>query len=252
MARGSKMGRAIVAIRGIPRGEGWPPGRSGWYGPSVRFPQIAQLGFVVFAAVGVYGFVAAARDGESRRACSALCALRPNYAARNRLAPDFELPRLGGGKVRLSDYRGKTVILNFWTKTCRPCLEEMPSIANLAKALKDHPDVVLITISTDDSLEDARDTMKSVLGGDPPFIVAIDPDAAVVTDKYGTKLFPETWFVDPKGVIRARFDGAREWANPLSIDLAESLRIPRTCGAMFSRGEMREDDQGVCADLARD
>lgn len=222
------------------------------YEPAVRFPQIAQIGFVVFAAVGVYGFVAAARDGESRRACSALCALRPNYAARNRLAPDFDLPKVGGGKVRLSAYRGKTVILNFWTKTCRPCLEEMPSLAKLGQALKDHPDVVLITVSTDDTLEDARDTMKSVLGTDAPFIIGLDPDAAIVGEKYGTKLYPETWFVDPKGVIRARFDGARDWANALSVDLAESLRGPKTCEVVFGRGELKADEQGVCADLARE
>ncbi|MGC4090547.1 MAG: hypothetical protein QM756_22295 [Polyangiaceae bacterium] len=77
----------------------------------MHFSQLAQVGVIAFAAVGVYGFVATARDGETRRACSALCALKPNYAARNRLAPDFELPALSGGKLRLSAYRGKTVIL---------------------------------------------------------------------------------------------------------------------------------------------
>jgi thiol-disulfide isomerase/thioredoxin len=217
----------------------------------LNFAQLFQIGFVAFAATGVYGFVTAARDGESRRACSALCALRPNYAAQNRTAPDFELPVLGGGKLRLSSFRGKTVILNFWTKTCRPCLEEMPSVAGLAKALREHPDIVLLTVSTDDSLEDARDTMRSVLGGDAPFPVMLDPDAAVVSDKYGTKLFPETWFIDPQGVIRARFDGARDWASPLTIDLAESLRGGVSCDAVFSNGALKQDDFGVCADLAR-
>ena len=95
----------------------------------MHFSQVAQLGVIIFAAMGVYGFVAAARDGEVRRDCSALCALKPAYAARNRTAPDFELPALSGGKRRLSSYRGKSVILNFWTKNCRPCLEEMPSLA---------------------------------------------------------------------------------------------------------------------------
>lgn len=218
----------------------------------MHFPFVAQIGFVCFAGLGVYGFVTAARDGEARRACSALCAMRPNYAARNRLAPDFELPALGGGKVRLSSFRGKTVILNFWTKSCRPCLEEMPSIADLAKGLREHPDVVLLTVSTDETLDDARDTMRSVLGGDPPFVVMLDPEGKVVTDKYGTKLYPETWFIDPKGVIRARFDGARDWASALTVDLAESLTEPATCNAVFSGGELRRDELGVCADLAHE
>jgi peroxiredoxin len=215
----------------------------------VYFARLAQIGCVAFAAVGVYGFVATARDGETRRACTALCALRPDYAAQNRLAPDFDLPALGGGKIRLSQYRGQTVILNFWTKTCRPCLEEMPSVAQLAKSLRQYPNLVLLTISTDESLEDARDTMRSVLGSDPPFPVLLDPDAEIVTDKYGTKLFPETWFVDPKGVIRARFDGARNWATPLPIDLAKTLASPLACDVGFRLGKPSGEQNAVCAEL---
>ena len=87
----------------------------------MSFSQIAQIVVIVLAFFGVYGFVATARDGETRRACTALCALHPDYAARNRTAPDFELPDLDGRPVRLAGFRGKTVILHFWTKTCRPC-----------------------------------------------------------------------------------------------------------------------------------
>lgn len=216
----------------------------------MQFPQIAQLGFVVLASLGVFGFVAAVQDGETRRACASLCALKPNYAANNRLAPDFELPELKGGKVRLSQYRGKTVILNFWTKTCQPCLEEMPSLANLAKALKDHPGVVLLTLSTDETFDDVRATMASVLGGDIPFPILLDPEAAIVTGKYGTKLFPETWIVGPEGTIRARFDGQRDWASPLTIDLANSLRGPTGCDVVFTRGKLSGSDAFQCADLS--
>lgn len=213
----------------------------------MHFARLAQIGCVAFAAVGVYGFVATARDGETRRACSALCSLGPSYADDNRLAPDFELPRLGGGKLRLSSLRGKTVILNFWTKTCRPCLEEMPSIAQLAKSLREHPNIQLLTICTDETLEDARDTLRSVLGGDPPFEVLLDPDSEVVSDKYGTKLYPETWFIDPRGVIRARFDGARDWASPLPIELGHALGSPIACEASFRAGKPDSTAVAVCS-----
>ncbi|WP_437967048.1 hypothetical protein WMF04_47140 [Sorangium sp. So ce260] len=43
--------------------------------------------------------------------------------------------------------------------------------------------------------------------GDPPFPVLFDPDARVVLDEYGTQLSPETWILDPDGILRARFDG---------------------------------------------
>ncbi|MGC4090546.1 MAG: redoxin domain-containing protein [Polyangiaceae bacterium] len=124
----------------------------------------------------------------------------------------------------------------------------MPALANLGKVLRTRNDIVLLTVSTDDSLDDARDTLKSVLGGDVPFEVMIDPDSKVVADRFGTKLYPETWFIDPAGIIRARFDGARDWAGALSLDLAQSLTAPLSCDVEFSKGELRDDAQGVCAD----
>src|SRR5690242_15539160 len=126
-----------------------------------QFSQLVQAAFIIVAAVAVYSFVTAARDGERRRLCAPICHLHPNYAARNRKAPDFELPAIGPRgetKLRLSDYRGKVVVLNFWTKNCRPCLEEMPSLAQLAASLAKDPDVAVITVSTDDSLDDVRGT----------------------------------------------------------------------------------------------
>ena len=63
-----------------------------------------------------------------------------------------------------------------------------------------------------------RDTLKVTLNGDPPFPVLFDPDSKVVLDQYGTKLFPETWIIDPKGVIRARLDGAKDWKSSLVME----------------------------------
>lgn len=216
--------------------------------------RAVELIFIACAALGVYGFVTAAKDGESRRACTSLCALKPEYAAQNRLAPEFELPSTRGGKVKLSSYRGKVVILNFWTKTCRPCLEEMPSIADLAKVLEAHPKVALVTITIDENVADAKDTLKSVLGGsDAPFEVLVDAESSVVRDRFGTTLFPETWFIDPQGVIRARFDGGRSWASPLTVDLAESLLNPVSqCSVTFELGKARGPMASLCGEINPD
>jgi peroxiredoxin len=218
----------------------------------VTFSQIAQLVIIVLAGLGVYGFVGTARDGETRRACTALCALKPDYAARNRTAPDFELPGLDGRKVRLSSFQGKTVILHFWTKTCRPCLEELPHIANLAKALRPFQnEIALVTITTDESADDAKATLQSVVGATDSFTVLIDPDGdAVVGGKYGTKLFPETWFIDGKGVIRARFDGPRDWEGALPLDLARTLSAPIPCEVTYSNGKATGPLAGLCGDVA--
>ena len=78
---------------------------------------LAQMAFILLAGFAVFAFISMAKDAETRRACVPVCAMRPSYAGRNRTAPDFELPKPDGSKVRLSNYRGKTVVLNFWTTT---------------------------------------------------------------------------------------------------------------------------------------
>lgn len=196
-----------------------------------------QMSFVALAAVGVYSFVSAAKEGEVRRLCSPVCSLVPDYAGRNRLAPDFELPTLDGKKVRLSDYRGKVVIVNFWSKTCKPCIDEMPSLNDLGTILSQRDDVVLLTITTDESAADAQATLRSVLRSEGNFVTLVDPGGEVVTGKFGSKLYPETWFIDARGVIRARIDGPRDWLQlaPLTIDFAKSLTSPLACEVEFDR-----------------
>jgi peroxiredoxin len=207
------------------------------------------LAFILLAALAVFGFVSTARDAESRRACTPLCTMKPNYANRNRLAPGFELKNLDGQVKRLSDYRGKVVIMNFWTKTCPPCLEEMPSFADLAKVLTAHPEVKLLTICTDETAKDARETLSSVLSSNEvPFEVLMDPESQVVADKYGTQLFPETWVIDPKGVIRARIDGKRDWATALTVDLAKSFIGPMPCDVSFLKGQASGTHAALCGD----
>jgi peroxiredoxin len=209
-----------------------------------------QLLFVSFAAAGVYSFVAAAKEGETRRLCSSVCSMSPDYSGRNRTAPDFELPALDGRKVRLSDYRGKVVILNFWSKTCKPCLEEMPSLHDLGTILKDRNDIVLLTVTTDESAADAQSTLQSILKSNANFVTLVDPGGEIVAGKYGSKLYPETWFVDPEGVIRARIDGPRDWlkAAPLTIDFAKTLLSPLACEVEFDK---RTPKGNQCAGIPR-
>jgi peroxiredoxin len=213
--------------------------------------QIAQWLVVTLSGFAVYGFVMTAKDGETRRTCTALCGLKPDYAGRNRTAPDFELPGLDGKKVRLSSERGKTVILHFWTKTCKPCLEELPEIAALAKAIKPYPNITMITVTTDETAEDAKATLESVIGASDGFVTAVDPGGdGVVLGKYGTKLFPETWFIDPEGVIRARFDGPRDWSGALTLDLAQGLTSPVPCQVTYSAGRATGAFAELCDKVA--
>jgi peroxiredoxin len=210
--------------------------------------SVAQIAFIVFAALAVYGFVGAAQKDQRRTTCSALCAFGPAYAGRNRMAPDFELKDMNGAPVKLSSFRGKTVFLNFWTKTCAPCLEEMASIAELARVVKNRTDMVVLTVSTDQGPDDVRDTLKVTLNGDAPFPVLFDPESKIVLEQYGTKLFPETWIIDPKGIIRARVDGARDWSSSLVMEIGEMVQKPGGCPVEFFKSLPRGQYAGVCED----
>ncbi|HEY1692194.1 MAG TPA: TlpA disulfide reductase family protein [Polyangiaceae bacterium] len=213
-------------------------------------PILAQIGFVVVAALLVYGFVGVTKEGELRRVCSAPCYLHPDYLAANRTAPNFALKDMRGNTVTLESLRGKVVLLNFWTKTCGPCLEEMPSLAELAQILKDRHDVVMLAVSTDDGPDDVRPTLQTVLHGPPPFEVLFDPDARIVREKFGTHLFPETWLIDPHGVIRARFDGSRDWTNPLVVNFIDSLRTGDYCPVSIDGKSLEGKAGRICEEMA--
>lgn len=211
--------------------------------------SMAHIAFVLAAAIGVYAFIMVAKEGETRRRCSPTCLLRPNYAGYDRKAPDFKLKDLKGQEVSLSSFRGKVVVLNFWTKTCGPCLEEMPALAELARVLKPMKDVAVVTVSTDDTAQDATDTLKTVLKDETPFVVLMDPTAEVVKGKYGTSLYPETWIIDKDGVIRARFDGTREWAGASVVQFVEQIRNGGYCDVQAHEGKIGGREGAVCESI---
>lgn len=210
----------------------------------------AHVAFIAVAALGVYSFVTATKEGESRRRCNATCLLKPTYAGYERTAPDFQLKDSKGNDVSLSSYRGKVVILNFWTQTCGPCMEEMPEIADLARIVKPMNDVAVLTVSTDENGPEAEGVIRSVLRSDPPFPILMDPDAKIVASKYGTNLYPETWIIDKNGVIRARFDGAREWSNAAVVEMIEQIRRGGFCEVQAKGGSFVGKEASVCESIA--
>lgn len=195
-----------------------------------------MIALLVVAAIGaplIYFVASAFADGEVRRQEMPLRSLlgtdayealargeqtEQHYMGDDRRAPDFTLPQRDGSSWRLSDHRGKVLVLNFWTVTCQPCMEEMPSLITLSRILADRDDVELVTISVDRDWE----TVRSAVPEDVPMTVLLDPDREVVREMFGTRLFPETWVIDPDGVIRLRVDGRRDWSSAVALDVFES------------------------------
>jgi peroxiredoxin len=125
------------------------------------------------------------------------------------VAPDFMLPKLGGGAVSLADYRGKTVFLNFWATWCPPCVAEVPSMEKLYRKLKG-PEFEILAVSVDGEGE------KTI----PPFLakhsltfpVLLDPDKKIY-GRYGLTGIPETFIIDKNGAIDLKIIGAQDWTE---------------------------------------
>lgn len=144
----------------------------------------------------------------------------PHYMGRERVAPDFTVVDRGGREWKLSDHKGKVVVMNFWSITCPPCLEEMPSLEILAELADRWDDVEVVAISTDSGW----DAVSTVLPARPKLTHLFDPDKSVTEGMFGTELYPETWIIDRDGVVRLRYDGAFDWSSPVVLDVIESYR----------------------------
>lgn len=116
-------------------------------------------------------------------------------------APDFTLQAPGGGEVRLSDLRGKPVVVNFWATWCPPCRAEIPA---LEQAHRDFGgDVVILGVD----VQESEATVEAFMGEfGMSYPVALDPNAAVARG-YQVRAYPTTVFVDSRGVIRHIFTG---------------------------------------------
>jgi cytochrome c biogenesis protein CcmG/thiol:disulfide interchange protein DsbE len=135
-------------------------------------------------------------------------------------APAFDLPRLTGpGRVSLASLRGRPVIVNFWASWCGPCREEFPQFHQLA-AERAGSDLAIVGITFRDIPSDARGFARDH-GGTWTFVKGGDEDP--VARAYGVRSPPQTFFIDRRGVIRARAYGPPSKA---ALD-AEVTRISR-------------------------
>lgn len=125
-------------------------------------------------------------------------------------APELTLNRLEGGNARLSDYRGKWVLLNFWATWCSPCVAEMPSMEEFSKKFKTK-NMVVLAVSVDRGGPDKVKRFVKQYG--LTFEIFHDPDSEA-SNRYGVSSLPSTFVINPKGEIVSQADGMREWNDP--------------------------------------
>lgn len=115
----------------------------------------------------------------------------------NPVAPDFTLKDLNGEDVKLSDYRGKIVILNFWTVWCKYCKQEMPDLNELNKELQKENEAVIITVDSQESPDTVKDYLST---NNIDLKVLLDQDGSV-TQTYGVVGFPTTFIINKDGTL---------------------------------------------------
>jgi cytochrome c-type biogenesis protein len=127
-------------------------------------------------------------------------------AANAAAAPDVQFAKLDGGQLRLSELRGRVVVLNFWATWCIPCRSEIPALNAMQKAM-DAEGLTIVGVATDDTVERIQDFQKDlkqdytlVLGGQD------------VTAQLAAPALPTTYIIDRQGLIREKFIGERSQA----------------------------------------
>ncbi|MBT5856251.1 TlpA family protein disulfide reductase [bacterium] len=130
-------------------------------------------------------------------------------------APDFSLQTLDGKELRLSDYKGKVVILNFWATWCGPCRLEIPGLIKLTKKYR-QKDVVVIGVSTDTSAGPVASFIQEY-GINYPIVMS----TREMRQTYGgVTAIPMTFVIDQNQTIVNRLMGYE------SIEYFESYIIP--------------------------
>ena len=119
----------------------------------------------------------------------------PNLAIGS-VAPDFNLQNLLGDEVRLSQFRGSPVLINFWATWCQPCQIEMPYIQNRFDQYS--PDIVVLAVNFDEPVSRVQQFVKEQ---NFTFDVLLDTGGRI-QELYQIRGYPTTYFVDAEGIIR--------------------------------------------------
>lgn len=135
---------------------------------------------------------------------------------------DFAAKNLKGQDLKLSQYKGKIVILNFWASWCGPCVEEMPSLIRLVKTFPN--DVVLLAVSGDSTKEDIDAFMKSF----PemmtlPNIQVIWDSNKEISQQYQVFRLPESFVVDKSQILVKKISGTIDWYTQDALEYMRSL-----------------------------
>ena len=143
-------------------------------------------------------------------------------------APDAEFKTLDGDTVKISDFRGRILLLNFWATWCPPCLKEFPILLEIVA--RGGAEVALLAVSHDSKAADIppyldrfRPRHGAVLDS-PETVIALDPSRETSQNLFNVILLPETFVIDREGRIQRKIVGSEAWEDPQLLSWLEELR----------------------------
>ncbi len=144
----------------------------------------------------------------------------PSAPVKGQQAPDFELVSPSGKKVKLSKFRGKVVLIDFWASWCRPCRKENPNVVQVynkyrKSKFKNGKGFVVLSVSLDRKMDDWKKAIEAdgLIWKSHGF----DKDGAV-SSKYGVTSIPTAFLIDGDGEIVAQGGELRGMGLHLALD----------------------------------
>lgn len=132
-----------------------------------------------------------------------------------------------GNKVKLSDFKGRTIFLHYWATYCQACVSELPSLQRLRDSLRDRDDIAFLFVSKDDDAAQVKDFLQK-RGLDLPVYMRIE-----ASKEFPSGGVPVTYVVDRNGTIRFRYSEPAAWDSSSAQEYLRAVAGPGSQAASF-------------------